>query len=138
MATVFRFWTKWNSLWFKIEKKTVTTIISYSMWKEMEIEFFQCKYHHCHSHVAMCSNIGATINIWVLNPGRKKLDIMNKKNILWCVQIKGIKRNYILRGNQTEQNTCVFHVYYDAFACQFLATSIKLWVLNVAVSSRFC
>ena len=23
----FRFWTKWNSIWFKIERKTVTTII---------------------------------------------------------------------------------------------------------------
>ena len=33
----FRFWTKWNSIWFKIERKTVTTIISHSMWKEMEI-----------------------------------------------------------------------------------------------------
>ena len=33
----FRFWTKWNSIWIKIEKKTVTTIISHSMWKEMKI-----------------------------------------------------------------------------------------------------
>ena len=33
----FRFWTKWFSIWFKIERKTVTTIISHSMWKEMEI-----------------------------------------------------------------------------------------------------
>ena len=33
----FRFWTKWNSIWLKIEWKTVTTIISHSMWKEMEI-----------------------------------------------------------------------------------------------------
>ena len=33
----FRFWTKWNSIWFKIKRKTVTTIISHSMWKEMEI-----------------------------------------------------------------------------------------------------
>ena len=33
----FRFWTKCNSIWFKIEKKTVTTIISHSFWKEMEI-----------------------------------------------------------------------------------------------------
>ena len=33
----FRFWTKWNSIWVKIERKTVTTIISHSMWKEIEI-----------------------------------------------------------------------------------------------------
>ena len=33
----FRFWTKWISIWFKIEMKTVTTIISHSMRKEMEI-----------------------------------------------------------------------------------------------------
>ena len=25
----FRFWTKWNSIWFKIVRKTVTTIISH-------------------------------------------------------------------------------------------------------------
>ena len=33
----FRFWTKWSSIWLKIERITVTTIISHSMWKEMEI-----------------------------------------------------------------------------------------------------
>ena len=27
----FRFWTKWNSIWFKIERKTVTTIRSHSI-----------------------------------------------------------------------------------------------------------
>ena len=32
----FQFWTKWNSIWLKIERKTVTTIISHSIWKEME------------------------------------------------------------------------------------------------------
>ena len=32
----FRFGTKWVSIWFKIERKTVTTIISHSIWKEME------------------------------------------------------------------------------------------------------
>ena len=32
----FRFWTKWNSIWFKIERKPVTTIISHSIWKEKE------------------------------------------------------------------------------------------------------
>ena len=29
--------SKWNSIWFKIERKNVTSIISHSMWKEMEI-----------------------------------------------------------------------------------------------------
>ena len=33
----FRFWTKWISIWFKIERKAVTTIISHSVWKEIEI-----------------------------------------------------------------------------------------------------
>ena len=33
----FRFWTKWNFVWFKIER-----IISYSMWKDMDIYFSQC------------------------------------------------------------------------------------------------
>ena len=33
----FRFWTKYNSIWFKVERKTVTTIISHSIWKEMTI-----------------------------------------------------------------------------------------------------
>ena len=33
----FRLWTKWSSIWFKIERKIVTTIISHSMWKELEI-----------------------------------------------------------------------------------------------------
>ena len=40
----FRFWTKWNSIWFKIERKTVTMIISHSIWEEMEYEFSQCAY----------------------------------------------------------------------------------------------
>ena len=31
----FRFWTKWNSIWFKI--KTVTTTIFHSIRKEMEM-----------------------------------------------------------------------------------------------------
>ena len=39
----FQFWAKWNSIWFKIERKTVTTIISHSIWKEIEYEFSQCK-----------------------------------------------------------------------------------------------
>ena len=38
----FDFWTKWNSIWFKIERKTVTTIISHSIWMEMETQFSQC------------------------------------------------------------------------------------------------
>ena len=38
----FRFWTKWNSNWLKIQMKAVTTIISHSMWNEMEIQFSQC------------------------------------------------------------------------------------------------
>ena len=38
----FRFWTKWISIWFKIERKTVTTIVSHSIWKEIEYEFSQC------------------------------------------------------------------------------------------------
>ena len=39
VMTVFLsiFLTKWNSIWFKIERKTVATIISHSFWKEMEI-----------------------------------------------------------------------------------------------------
>ena len=39
VVTVFLsiFWIKLNSIWFKIERKTVTTIISHSVWKEMEI-----------------------------------------------------------------------------------------------------
>ena len=39
VVTVFLsiFWTKWISIWFKIERKTVTTIISHSMRKEIEI-----------------------------------------------------------------------------------------------------
>ena len=40
----FRFWTKWKSIWFKIEGKTVITIIFHSMWKDMEILFSQCIY----------------------------------------------------------------------------------------------
>ena len=39
----FRFWTKWNSIWFKIERNAVITIISHSMWKEMEYQFSQCR-----------------------------------------------------------------------------------------------
>ena len=31
----FRFWTKWKSIRFKLERKTVITIISHSIWKEM-------------------------------------------------------------------------------------------------------
>ena len=37
----FRFWAKWKSIWFKIERKTVTTIISHSIWKEIELQFSQ-------------------------------------------------------------------------------------------------
>ena len=42
----FRFWTNWNYIWFKIERKTVTTTIYHSIWKEMEILFSQCT-HLC-------------------------------------------------------------------------------------------
>ena len=31
-----------DKIWFKIERKTVTTIISHSIWKEMETLFSQC------------------------------------------------------------------------------------------------
>ena len=44
-----RFWTKWNSIWFKIESKTVTRIISHSIWQEIEYEFSQCvTWPRCH------------------------------------------------------------------------------------------
>ena len=33
----FRYWTKWSPIWFKIEGKTFTMIISHSIWKELEI-----------------------------------------------------------------------------------------------------
>ena len=44
LVTVFLsiLWTKWISIWLKVEKKTVTTIISHSMWKEMEYQFSHC------------------------------------------------------------------------------------------------
>ena len=44
VVTVFLsiFWTKWSSIWFKIERKTVTTTIPHSIWKEMEYYFSQC------------------------------------------------------------------------------------------------
>jgi len=32
----YRFWTKWNPIWFKIEMKTVTAIMFHLIWKEME------------------------------------------------------------------------------------------------------
>ena len=32
----FRYWTKWNSIWFKIERKNVTTIISHWIWEEIK------------------------------------------------------------------------------------------------------
>ena len=35
----YQFWTKWTFIWIKIERKTFPTIISYSMWKEMERQF---------------------------------------------------------------------------------------------------
>ena len=41
----FRFWTKWNSIWLRIEKKAVTTTISHSIWKEIEYMFSQCIRH---------------------------------------------------------------------------------------------
>ena len=42
-----RFWTKWNSICFKTERKTATMIIYHSMWNEMEIQFSQCtQYGH--------------------------------------------------------------------------------------------
>ena len=56
----FRFWNKWSSIWFKIEKKTVTTNISHSMQKEMEIWFSQCTEvlngwnHHSILHFLEC------------------------------------------------------------------------------------
>ena len=40
----FQFWTKWTSIWFKIKRKTVTTIISHSMWKEMEKKILSVAY----------------------------------------------------------------------------------------------
>ena len=38
----FRFWTNWNSFWFKIEGRPVAAIISRSMWGRMEVWFSQC------------------------------------------------------------------------------------------------
>ena len=38
----FRFWTKYNSIWFNIERKTVCAVISHLIRKEMEIQFSQC------------------------------------------------------------------------------------------------
>ena len=32
----FNFWTKWNSIWFKIERKTVTAMLFHSTLKELE------------------------------------------------------------------------------------------------------
>jgi len=39
----FRFLTKWNSNWIKIERKTATTITSHSIWKEIYFSLFQAK-----------------------------------------------------------------------------------------------
>ena len=39
MTVFLLFWTKWNSIWFKIGWKTVTTIMVRSNWKEMEIHY---------------------------------------------------------------------------------------------------
>ena len=39
----FRFWTKWNSIWFRIVKKTVATIIFHSISKDTEIHFRECR-----------------------------------------------------------------------------------------------
>ena len=38
----FWLWTKRNSNWLKIKRKTVTTIIFFSVWKESEIYLFEC------------------------------------------------------------------------------------------------
>ena len=43
----FRFWIKSNSIWFKIENKTVTATISHSIRKEMEIKFSQRYLQSC-------------------------------------------------------------------------------------------
>ena len=37
-----RFWTKWNFIRFKIERKTLTMSISHSMSEELEVQFSQC------------------------------------------------------------------------------------------------
>ena len=50
----FRFWTKWDSIWFKIEKKTVTTIISHSIWKETKYKFFS----HTDAGYYVCDELG--------------------------------------------------------------------------------
>ena len=40
----FRFWAQSYSMWCKIERKTVTTIIFHSISKEKEIYFPECSY----------------------------------------------------------------------------------------------
>ena len=39
----FGFWTKWNSVWFKIKRKTIITIIFHLIWKEIETHFWECR-----------------------------------------------------------------------------------------------
>ena len=45
----FRFWTKWHSIWFKIERKTITTIIS-----------IQCERKRKHSFVSVFGTSSST------------------------------------------------------------------------------
>ena len=58
----FRFRTKWKSIWFKIERKTVNTIISHSIWKEIKYEFLQCSWlrYFPYSYVTYAGSIYPT------------------------------------------------------------------------------
>jgi len=63
----FRFWTKWNSIWFKIERQTLTTIMPHSMWKEIEYEFSQCTVNWqaiFSPHFLFCIGMNIVIYMW--------------------------------------------------------------------------
>ena len=55
---------KWNSIWFKINRKTVTTILSYSIWKEMEIVFSVCNFFQYSIDRRTRSDVMMSISSW--------------------------------------------------------------------------
>ena len=61
MQISFWFWTNWNSIWLKNKWKTVITIIFHSIWKKIQIYFWECSNQrrsaHLHGYLDKASSL---------------------------------------------------------------------------------
>ena len=99
------FWTKWNSIWFKIKRKTITTIISNSMWKEMEGNIVLSVYGISGSVIVK----PITLNSYGSSGSVIVLPITLNKLCAHCIAIWWVFRNYFS-----------YHLFFYIFVLLFV------------------